>query len=58
MSGRSRECRTRLPAVDRLREWFGSPTASAKTVVWLMWASLLVSLALGVVLVAIAALPA
>jgi hypothetical protein len=44
--------------MEKLREWFGSPTAAAKTLVWLMWASLLISIALGLVLIVFAALPA
>lgn len=34
--------------VERLREWFGTPVAAGKTVVWICWASFLVSVALGV----------
>jgi hypothetical protein len=29
--------------VERLNEWFGSPAATARTVVWLAWASLLLA---------------
>jgi hypothetical protein len=34
--------------VDSLREWFGTPLAAAKTIVWLCWVLLLASLLLGV----------
>ena len=44
--------------MEKLREWFGSPTAAAKILVWLLWVSLLFSIALGVVLIVLAALPA
>lgn len=44
--------------MEKLREWFGSPTAAAKALVSLMWASLLISIALGVVLIVLTALPA
>jgi len=37
--------------VERLREWFGTPVAAGKSLVWLCWASFLVSVALGVALV-------
>jgi hypothetical protein len=37
--------------MEKLREWFGSPVASVKTVAWVTWVCLLVSLALAAVLV-------
>ena len=29
--------------MDRLRAWFGTPVAAVKTLIWLFWVSLLVS---------------
>ena len=42
--------------MDKLREWFRLANCLRKTVVWSMWACLLISTALGAVLIAIAAL--
>ena len=57
MSGHSGEASPYTVDMDRVREWFGSPTAAARTLVWVIGASLLLSVALGAVLVVIAALP-
>jgi hypothetical protein len=46
--------------MDKIRDWFGSPAAAARTLIWLWWVSVLVSVlatvlyfaALGVVAVA------
>ncbi len=34
-------------AVEKVREWFGTPVAAGKTLLWLCWVSFLVSLLLG-----------
>jgi hypothetical protein len=36
-------------ATEKLREWFGTPFAAGKTLVWFCWMSLLVSLFIGFV---------
>jgi hypothetical protein len=33
--------------VQKLRDWFGTPLAAGKTLVWLCWASLLVAIFTG-----------
>lgn len=33
--------------VEKMREWFGTPVATGKTLTWLCWAWLLVSLLAG-----------
>lgn len=33
--------------VAKVREWFGTPVAAGKTLVWLCWVSFLVSLFVG-----------
>lgn len=43
--GRSEVPPSKPSGMEKLREWFGSPTAAAKTLVSLMWASLLISIA-------------
>jgi hypothetical protein len=35
--------------VEKLRDWFGTPVVAGKTLVWLGWVSLLVSVFLGLV---------
>jgi hypothetical protein len=57
MSGQQQSTRHNLP-VEKLRDWFGSPVAAGKTLVWLLWVSFLGSICLGILLVLIAALPA
>jgi hypothetical protein len=42
--------------VEKVREWFGSPTAAVKTLIWVAGASLVISVGIGAVLVVIAAL--
>lgn len=44
--------------VEKLGEWFGTPMAAAKTLIWLMWASFLVSLLLGGVCLVVLAVEA
>jgi hypothetical protein len=34
-------------AVEKVREWFGTPVAAGKTLLWLCWVSVLVSLLVG-----------
>jgi hypothetical protein len=34
-------------AVEKMREWFGTPVAAGKTLIWLCWVWLLVSLLAG-----------
>ena len=36
--------------VERLREWFGTPFAAGKTLIWLCWASLVASVLFGLLL--------
>jgi hypothetical protein len=36
--------------VEKLREWFGTPLAAGKTLIWLSWASLVASVLLGLLL--------
>jgi hypothetical protein len=36
-------------ATEKLREWFGTPVAAGKTLLWFCWASFLVSLFIGFV---------
>jgi hypothetical protein len=36
--------------MERLREWFGSPVTAGKTLVWLCWATFLVSVVVGVLI--------
>lgn len=43
--------------VERLKDWFGTPSAAAGTLAWVLWASFLISVALGAVFIVIAALP-
>jgi hypothetical protein len=33
--------------MDKVREWFGTPAAAGKSLVWLCWASFLVSIFVG-----------
>jgi hypothetical protein len=33
--------------VEKVREWFGTPVAAGKTLIWLGWASFLASLLVG-----------
>lgn len=30
--------------MDRFRDWFGTPAAAGKTLIWLCWVSLLISM--------------
>jgi hypothetical protein len=34
--------------MEKVRDWFGTPAAAAKTLIWLCWVSLLVAVFLGV----------
>ena len=42
-----------LPRVDKVRDWFGTPAAAAKTLIWLCWVSLLVSVLVTVLYLAV-----
>jgi hypothetical protein len=35
--------------MDRFRDWFGTPAAAVKTLIWLCWVSLLISVLIGLV---------
>jgi hypothetical protein len=36
--------------VEKLREWFGTPVAAGRTVIWLCWVSLVASVLFGLLL--------
>ena len=35
--------------MDKVRDWFGTPAGAAKTLIWLCWVSLLISILFGLV---------
>lgn len=42
VSGRCAEGASLLPsAMEKLRDWFGTPVAAGKTLLWLCWVSIL-----------------
>lgn len=39
---------THTSVVEKFRDWFGTPAAAGKTLIWLCWVSLLLSVLVGV----------